>query len=304
MSSEVQVLFDAPGPRAKRIYAGVAVVSAVLLLLVLWFVLDRLAEKGQLTADKWNPFLTGEIWTEYLIPGLIGTLVAAAIAIVLALTVGFLLGVGRLSTNRLIRTPCGIVVEFFRAVPVLVLMFFSYAVYSLYNVFPSDRLALAGVVTGLTLYNGAVVAELVRSGVGSLPKGQREAAFAVGLTQGKTMRLVLLPQAITAMLPALVSQLVVILKDSALGYVITYEDLLNTVDQIGSYQQNLIPAFIVVAAIYIAINWLLTVAANKVEERTRRRGHTAGGPIAADQGAAAAVGGAPAVGISATDGPN
>lgn len=293
MSAEVRVLFDAPGPRAKRMYAGAAVASGVLLLLIVWFVLDRLDERGQLTAAKWNPFLTAEIWTEYLIPGLIGTLVAAAISIVFALTVGLLLGVGRLSTTVWIRTPCGIVVEFFRAVPVLVLMFFSYAVYSQYNLFPSDRLALAGVVTGLTLYNGAVVAELVRSGVGSLPKGQREASWAVGLTQGQTMRSVLLPQAITAMLPALVSQLVVILKDSALGYVITYEDLLNTVDQIGSYKQTLIPAFMVVAAMYIAINWLLTIAAHKVEERTRRRGHIAGGPLGVDQAAAAAVGGAP-----------
>jgi glutamate transport system permease protein len=295
MSSHVSVLFDAPGPRAKRIYRAVAVGGTLLLLLVTWFVLDKLAEQGQLTAAKWKPFLTAEIWTEYLLPGIAGTLVAAAIAIVLALTVGVLLGVGRLSTARWIRTPCGIVVEFFRAVPVLLLMVFSYNAYLYYNVFPSERVALAAVVTGLTLYNGSVVAELVRSGVKSLPSGQQEAALAVGLTPASALRLVLLPQAITAMMPAIVSQLVVVLKDSALGYIITYEDLLNTVDQIGNYKQNLIPAFIVVAAIYIALNWLLTIAAHKVEERTRRRGHTAAGPIAVEQAAAVAVAGAPPV---------
>jgi glutamate transport system permease protein len=283
------VLFDAPGPRSRRLYAGMAVVSTVLLALVIWFVLDKLDEKGQLTAAKWKPFLTSEIWTEYLIPGLVGTLTAAAISVVLALTLGGFLGIGRLSQIAWIRWPCSVIVEFFRAVPVLLMMLFAYKLYAEYNLVPSDRLALAGVVTGLTLYNGSVVAELVRSGVHSLPKGQSEAAMAVGLSQGQTMRSVLLPQAITAMLPAIVSQLVVILKDSALGYIITYEELLRKAEQIGNYKANLIPAFIVVAAIFILINWLLTVAANKVEQRTRRRGHIAGAPIAADQLDQAAV---------------
>ncbi len=288
MSSQVSVLFDAPGPRAKRLYAAAAVAAIVVLALIGWVVLGRLNEKGQLTSEKWSPFLTAEIWTEYLIPGIRGTLVAAGISIVLALTLGFLLGVGRLSTVPFIRVPSGVFVEVFRAVPVLIMMFFSYAAYDYYDVFPSERLALAGVVTGLTVYNGAVVAELIRSGVHSLPKGQREAAVAVGLRDGQVMRLVLLPQAITAMMPALVSQLVVVLKDSALGYIITYSDLLNQVDQIGSYKQNLVPTFIVVAALYILMNWLLSVAATKVEQRTRRRGHTAGGPIAVDHAAVVA----------------
>jgi glutamate transport system permease protein len=97
------------------------------------------------------------------------------------------------------------------------------------------------------------------------------------------MRSVLLPQAVTAMLPAIVSQLVVILKDSALGYIITYEELLRKAEQIGNYKANLIPAFIVVAAIFIVINSLLSIVANKVEQRTRRRGHAAGGPLKPDQ---------------------
>jgi glutamate transport system permease protein len=289
MSSEVAVLFDAPGPRSRRRYRIMGLVSVVVLALVIWFVLDKLNEKGQLTAAKWKPFLTGEIWTEYLIPGLIGTITAAAISVVLALTLGGLLGIGRLSHSAWIRWPSNVLVEFFRAVPVLLMMLFAYKLYAEYDLVPSDRLAFAGVVTGLTLYNGAVVAELVRSGVYSLPKGQSEAAMAVGLSQGQTMRSVLLPQAVTAMLPAIVSQLVVILKDSALGYIITYEELLRKAEQIGNYKANLIPAFIVVAAIFIVINSLLTIVANKVEQRTRRRGHAAGGPLKPDQIDQAAV---------------
>ncbi|TCC16330.1 amino acid ABC transporter permease [Kribbella sindirgiensis] len=276
------VLFDAPGPRSKRLYAAVGVASIVALFLALWFVIDRFNEKGQLTAAKWKPFLTGEIWTAYLLPGLAGTLTAAAISVVLAMIVGVLLGVGRLSAAVWIRWPCSVIVEFFRAVPVLLMMLFTFALYAHYEVFPPEQYALAAVVTALTLYNGAVVAELVRSGVFSLPKGQREAALAIGLTGGKTMRLVLLPQAITAMLPAIVGQLVVILKDTALGYIITYEELLRKAEQIGNFKVNLLPALIVVGAIFVIVNYLLGLLANRVETMMRRRGRSAGGPLTAD----------------------
>jgi glutamate transport system permease protein len=157
---------------------------------------------------------------------------------------------------------------------------------------PSDQLALAAVVTALTLYNGSVVAELLRSGVYSLPKGQNEAALAIGLSKAKTMRLVLLPQAITAMLPAIVGQLVVILKDTALGYIITYEELLRKAEQIGNFKGNLLPALIVVGLLFVLINYLLTVVAHKVEQRSRRRGRSAGGPLTqdpVDQGVAGGV---------------
>ncbi|NUR93814.1 MAG: amino acid ABC transporter permease [Kribbellaceae bacterium] len=280
--SSSSVLFDAPGPRSKRIYLGVSVASVVVILLALWFVLAKFHAKGQLTAEKWKPFLTGEIWTQYILPGLAGTLLAAAISVVLAMVVGVLLGVGRLSHQAWVRWPCGVIVDFFRAVPVLLMMLFMFALYAKYEVFPPERYALAAVVTALTLYNGSVVAELVRSGVHALPKGQNEAAMAIGLTTGKAMRLILLPQAITAMLPAIVGQLVVILKDTALGYIITYEELLRKAEQIGNYKSNLLAAFIVIGAIFVVINYLLTVLAGRVEALMRRRGRSAGGPLTAD----------------------
>jgi glutamate transport system permease protein len=274
----------------------VGVASTVAFLLVLWFVLDKLNEKGQLEAALWKPFLTGEIWTQYILPGLAGTLIAAGISVVLAMIVGVLLGTGRLSEHAWVRWPSGVIVEFFRAVPVLLMMLFTYALYANYEVFPPERLALAAVITALTLYNGSVVAELVRSGVYSLPKGQGEAAMAIGLSPGKAMRLILLPQAITAMLPALVSQLVVILKDTALGYIITYEELLRKAEQIGNYKSNLVPAFIVIGAIFVLINYLLTVVAHRVERLMRRRGRSAGGPLTADpvdQGSGVAIAAVP-----------
>ncbi|HET7477484.1 MAG TPA: amino acid ABC transporter permease [Dermatophilaceae bacterium] len=270
------VLFDNPGPRAVRRHKVIAVVTALAALGVLWLVLVKLGEKGNLAAAKWTPFLAVETWTEYIVPGLLGTLKAAAISIVLAGVLGLLLGIGRLSEVAAIRWVSSVVVEFFRSVPVLLMMLFSFALYSFNNVFPSEQLSLAAVVTGLTLYNGAVIAELVRAGVGNLPNGQREAGLSIGLTPGQTLWLVQLPQALTAMLPAIVGQLVVVLKDSALGQIITYEELLNKAGQIGTSKQDLVPAFIVVAVIFIVINYLLTRLAVAVEQRINRRGHTSG----------------------------
>jgi glutamate transport system permease protein len=275
MSAET-ILFDAPGPKARRRHAAIAVLASVITLALLAWVLVKLGEKGNLAADKWTPFLRADTWTEYLIQGIVGTLKAAAISIVLAGVLGLLLGMGRLSHNTALRWFCSVFVEFFRAVPVLLMMIFSFNLYAVYQVFPSEQLALAGVVTGLTFYNGAVVAELLRAGVGSLPSGQREAGLSIGLTPVQTLRAILLPQALTAMLPAIVGQLVVVLKDSALGSIITYVELLYQGQTLGTARANTIPAFIVTAVIFITINYLLTVAAGRIERGLRRRGHTTG----------------------------
>lgn len=270
--STQSVLFDSPGPKARVRHAISGVVISVVLLALLAYFASRLAAKGQFTAVKWLPFLTGEIWTSYLIPGILGTLEAAAISVVLAGILGLLLGVGRLSGNTVIRWIAGVVTEFFRAVPVLMMMFFAFAVYGRFGLVPSELLALAATVTGLTFYNGSVIAELIRSGVHSLPRGQREAGLSLGLSNLGTLRSILLPQAITAMLPSLVSQLVVVLKDTALGYNITYEELLNKASQIGNYKQNLIPAFMVVATLFIIINYSIARLAVTIERRLRSRG--------------------------------
>src|SRR5689334_24956946 len=151
------VLFDAPGPRALIRNRIVTIGTVIVTLLVLWVVYSKLESKGQLTAAKWEPFLTANLWKTYILPGVQGTLTAAAVSIVLALALGFLLGVGRLSTHPAIRWPSAVFVEFFRAVPVLIMIIFAYFLYALYDVFPSKHLALAGVITAFTLYNGAAI---------------------------------------------------------------------------------------------------------------------------------------------------
>lgn len=273
--SESTVLYDAPGPRAVVRDRVTSVVAVVVLVAIVWVVVARLQAKDQLTAAKWKPFTTADLWETYILPGIQGTLTAAALSIVLALVLGVLLGVGRLSNNRALRWISGTFVEFFRAVPVLIMMIFSYFLYALYDVFPAKQLALAGVVTGLTLYNGAVIAEIVRAGVNALPRGQSEAASALGLSPGQTMRVVLLPQAITAMLPALISQLVVVLKDTAIGYQITFLEMVRQGTIIGSQYSNYIPALAVIAVLMIAVNIALSWLAVRVEARLRRRSRTA-----------------------------
>lgn len=281
MSAPVQ-LFDVPGPRGRVQQRILAAVLAVFTLGLVALAVQRLAEKGNFTPAKWRPFLAEVVWREYLIPGLQHTLTAAVLAIVLAGALGLLLGLGRLSGIAPIRWVSSVLVEFFRAVPVLVMMIFSFWLYSLYQAFPPQDLALAGTVTGLTFYNGAVIAELIRSGVGSLPKGQEEAGLSIGLTPSQTLRSIQLPQALTAMLPALVSQLVVILKDSALGYQITFAELLRQGEILGSAYANTVPALLVVALIFILLNFALSSAAQAIEQRLNRRGKVAGGTLAAD----------------------
>jgi glutamate transport system permease protein len=256
---------------ARRRHLVLTLVSLAAIALGAWWALARLAEKDNLTAEKWSPFLTAEIWTEYLLPGLLGTLKAAAAAIPLALVLGVLFGVGRLSRSVILRAPCGAVVEFFRAVPVLMMMLFAYGLYSSLSIVAPEHLSFAAVITGLVPYNGAVIAELVRSGVTGLPRGQSEAGRAIGLTEGKLMGSILLPQALTTMLPSLVSQLVVALKDSALGYIVSYEELLRKAEQIGSYKANVVPSLMVVAVIFIVVNSVLTLAAGRLERKVSRR---------------------------------
>ncbi|MFE7801964.1 amino acid ABC transporter permease [Nocardia sp. NPDC057440] len=282
MSAGASVLFDAPGTRARIRYNIYSVLVVVGVGAVLWYLYSGFADKGQFTAEKWKPFLEKDVWTTYLLPGLKGTLVAALMSIVFALVIGMIFGILRLSEHRVVRWVAGAVVEISRAIPVLILMIFLFSVFSDYKLFKVDQLALAAVVTALTIYNGSVIAEIVRAGIKSLPRGQTEAAVALGLRKGQLMRLVLLPQAITAMLPALISQMVVALKDSALGYQITYVEIVRSGQQLGAAEQNTIPSLMVIAIIMIALNSALTLVATKVEKRLRGRKTKGGAVLAAD----------------------
>ncbi|MGO1316138.1 MAG: amino acid ABC transporter permease [Cellulomonadaceae bacterium] len=271
MKIRTSVLFDAPGPRARRNVVVVNILALLAVLGIAAWVLLALNERGQLTAAKWEPLLRSNVWTAYLLPGLWNTLRAALFATIGSLIFGLIFGVGRLSLVRPIRWLSSIVVEFFRAVPVLILMIFFWYFLSFNGIVPGGQSPFYAVVIGLTLYNGSVIAELVRSGVSNLPSGQREAASSIGLTRGQSLRIVELPQALLAMMPSMVSQLVVILKDTALGYIVTYPELLRQTRLVGTANGNLIPALIVSALLFILVNYALTKVAELLGERLSAR---------------------------------
>jgi glutamate transport system permease protein len=268
----MSVLYDVPGPRSRRnTLIGSVIATIVLLAAVVW-VLMRLDEQGQLDWDRWAPLLDprneqfDDVWG-FLWIGIKNTLIAAAYAIVLSLVFGTLLAVTRVSASRFWRGPLVVLVELLRGVPVVLAIFFAARVLPEVGVDLSVRWYL---VIGLTLYNSVVIAEIVRAGINSLPKGQTEAAKAIGLTHGQTMRMILLPQAFRVMLPALISQLVVVLKDTSLGFIISYADLLRQANIAIQTLRNPIQMYVVVGALYVLVNYALGRLAIAVERRTSR----------------------------------
>ena len=209
---------------------------------------------------------------------LVNTLRVAAVAMVAATVLGALLAAGRLSDHRWVRVPVTAAIEFFRAVPLLILILFCLLYLPTIGLNISSFGALA---LGLTLYNMAVLAEIFRAGILSVDRGQREAAFALGMRKSQVMTLVLLPQAVRRMLPVLIAQLVVLLKDSSLGFIVGYFELLRQARSLVEFfnfrfgDQYTFQLYVAAAVIYIVVNLLLSALARYVERRTRRNAKVA-----------------------------
>jgi glutamate transport system permease protein len=257
------VLFDTPGPRMRARHRLYSVVAGVALLIVAGFVIWRLAQNGEFAYDKWEPFFTPTYIQALLVDGLLKTLQMAFTAIIFAVVFGLVFGMGKLSDHAWVRWPSFLVVEFFRAVPVLLLMIFIFFSYGIGEGFGSYW----SVVIALTLYNGAVLAEVFRAGINAVPSGQGEAAYALGMRKTQVMTSILLPQGVKIMLPAIISQCVVALKDTSLGYYILAPGLTAVGKQIYGEFQNQVQTAIVVASLYIACNLVLTWIATKVQKR-------------------------------------
>ena len=273
------VLYDHPGPRAKTRNNVLTVVFGIALLALLWWIWHSFDQKGEWEGSLWKPFTQGGTWTNYILPGLKNTLYAAAVAMVLSLVFGVIFAVGRLSDHAWVRIPAGAVVEFFRAVPLLLLMFFIF--FGIPFLTQEPMSVFWAVVGGLTLYNGSVLAEAFRAGVRAVPGGQSEAAYAIGMRKGQVLAGILIPQAVRTMLPVIVSQLVVLVKDTALGYIISYNELLQLgVNTLGANDANIVQAALVAAAIYIAVNATLTSIAGWLSRVTQRGGKAPKAPRA------------------------
>jgi glutamate transport system permease protein len=290
MSQQETVLFDAQGPKARRRTAIGTVIGALFLIALAVVVVLRLAAQDQFSMELWGPLIDPGnedfdlVW-DVLFEGVRNTIKAALVAMTLSVVIGTLIAVARLSLGRYARIPLIGVVEVFRGLPVVVLVYLSVRALPDVGVdlsgWPGGQV-FWGLIIGLTAYNMVIFAEVVRAGVASLPRGQREAALATGLTNGQAMRLILLPQAFRVMLPAIISQLVVVLKDTSLVvFVANYDELLSQGESIIRNLDNPIQTFTVVALLYIAINYTLGRLAQWVQAR-QSRGTTAKATAADD----------------------
>jgi glutamate transport system permease protein len=286
------VLYDEPGPKARRRILIASLVAAVLVAGLILVVLQRLADNDQFASERWSSLLSpgderfSRVW-ELLWEGIRRTLQAAFFAILFSLVVGTLLAVVRLSLGRVARIPLVALIELFRGIPVVIMIFF------VWRILPDRGIELGLIwylVIGLTLYNSVVISEIVRAGVNSLPRGQSEASLALGMTRLQTLRLVQLPQAFRVMLPALISQLVVVLKDTSLGFVILFPETLRTANILIQTLKNPIQMYLVIAALFVLVNYGLGKLAEAVERRLSRS--TAASAAAAVPDSAPAVAGA------------
>jgi glutamate transport system permease protein len=298
--SQQAVLYDVPGPRQRRVTLISSIVAVVVLLGGAYFLIYRpLDDNGQFSMELWGPLIDpgnenfSAVWDRIGV-GVKNTLTAAALAIVTSLVIGTLLAVLRLQLKELNRrrftglaTPVSyllrglstvlsaitrVCVEVFRGLPVVITIFF------VARGFPEFGVSLDTLwylVIGLTIYNSVVIAEILRSGMEGLPAGQREAAAAVGLSPLQTTGLILLPQAFRIMLPALISQLVVVLKDTSLGFIISYEETLNIGKQIIGALGNPIQTYAVIAVLFITVNYSLSKLAQYIQRRLARGRKTA-----------------------------
>ena len=266
------VLADTLGPRARRRVRLASVVAGVAILGLIAVAVNRLSDNGQLDESKWRPLTEWGVLRFYL-GGLGNTVKAALTSMVLAMAIGGLMALARLARNRPERALATLYVEFFRGLPLYLLILFCWLGLPRLGVSLETFWYL---VIGLTVYNSSILAEIFRAGILSLDRGQGEAAYAIGLGYWQSMGLVIVPQAVRRMVPAIVSQLVTLLKDTSLGVLIFYEELLRRSRITAEFYQNPVHAVALVAIVYIAVNSTLSFVATRLEARQRRR-YQAGG---------------------------
>ncbi|MEO6703596.1 MAG: amino acid ABC transporter permease [Jatrophihabitantaceae bacterium] len=262
-----RVLFDAPGPRAQRRITITTAVSILLIVGLLVLALDQFGAHGQLAAERWQPF-THWPYIHFLLQGVVGTLKATGMAAVIAFPLGALMALLRVSPNRFVRYLAIGYVELFRSVPLLLL------IYAFLLALPRFGLNLPiffKLVVPIVIVNIAVLAEVFRAGISAVDRGQSEAGAAIGLRYWQIMRIVVLPQAIRIVAPALITQLISLLKDSTLGFVVSYPELMKQGENLTVYTHLLVQTYLIVAVIYVLINLALGQLARVLEARLNGR---------------------------------
>jgi glutamate transport system permease protein len=262
-----RVLFDAPGPAGRRRIRIATVLTLAVIAAAVALAVKQFADHGELAADRWSAFAQTS-YLRFLGEGLVGTLLAAGVGAVISFPAGAALGLGRISRHRPVRWVAGTYVEVFRAVPLLLL------IYAFLLGLPRLGINLPifwKLVVPIVMVNAAVLAELFRAGIGAVDRGQWQAAEAIGLRRGQVLRLVVLPQAIRLIVPTLVTQLTTLLKDTTLGYVVSYPELMKQGNNLTVYTHLLIQTYLIIALVYVLINFGLSQFAHWLDRRLGRR---------------------------------
>ncbi len=263
-----ELLYESPGPAArKRIRIGtgfaVAAIAALIALVVRQF-----AVTGQLADRYWSFFARATTW-RFLGEGLLTTLEAAVTGAGIAFALGFLLMRGKLRRNRPLRYVSTALIEFTRGVPTLLFIYFFFLVV------PQTGWKLSAfwkITLPCAISACGVVAEALRSGVNAVPRGQTEAALSLGLTETRLFYKVVFPQAIRFVIPSLIAELVIVLKDTTFAYIVTCADLMQNAKVLISNYDAMLSVYLVVAVIYILINWLLNRLSDRLAAASGRTG--------------------------------
>lgn len=296
LDSAHSVLYEPPGPRTQRIMRIATVLSIAVVVLLGAVVVYRFYITGQLQPRLWNFFLLPSTW-RFLGQGFLGTLSIAVCAGALSLALGLVLMLCRISHNVVLTWVARILIDFFRGVPSLLLIYFCFLVIPRYGI----KLASFWMITlPVACAAAAVLAEVFRAGVHAVGKGQKEAARALGFSRWQVLKLVVLPQAIRYVIPALISQLVVVVKDTTVAYVVSYPDLMQNARVLITNYDALVSVYFVIAAIYILVNWGLNSVSVRYARGGRVSAAAAGGTGGAGTGSFAA--GAAAGGVSGAAG--
>ncbi len=257
-------LYEPPGPKTrKKMLVGTVVTLAAVLALAAW-ILYRFWVTGQLSARYWELFSWRTTWI-YLGRGLLGTFEVALTSAAIAIVLGLALMLGRTGRFAWLRVVCAAITNFFRGVPSLLFIYFFFFT------MPSVGISMPPfwmMVLPISFAASGVLAEVFRAGMNAVPKGQAEAGLSIGLSPWKVKTKIVMPQAIRFVIPSLISQLVVVVKDTALAYVVSYPDLMQNAQVLRTNYDAMVSTFLVVGLIYIVINYLINKASVYVSRRT------------------------------------
>ena len=260
------MLYEEPGPRTRRMIRIVTALSVIGIAALIALIVRQFYITGQLQEKYWSFFTKATTW-RFIGKGLVGTLEAAVSSGVMAFCAGYLLMRGRISTNRPLSTICAVLIEFTRGVPTLLFIYFFFLVVPQFGIRMS---AFWKITIPVAISACGVVAEVLRSGVNAVPKGQKEAAVSLGMRSGSVFRKVVFPQAIRYVIPALIAELVIVVKDTTFAYVVNFPDLMQNAKVLISNYDALVSVYLVTAVIYILINYLLNRLSDTIAAKQKR----------------------------------